>query len=327
MALPHAVKERNEAIAARNEVLQKLLPLITRTCENKLRDKMRQERESAIQETALKLCTPSILQGWLTSPRRTWFCHWLSRVTFTTAIDVIREVNTVIDWKPIEELPLPGMPLSPTSCDELRKCMITALSRFEIDSQLVFYMKWGCFQCKGVTIAKALHVSESLISLILQRTINYIKSHLVAHFAIADTSLVGTRHPIEGFENIEGKGQRQINDGIVDLVMVRPRDQQFAFYATYSPLSVSPAEVVAILQEESTRLPTAGSKQPLINAQQQSRIADENTVRTWLADINLEIKSLIPPMRSVATASCQASIEVSDAENQGIERAELPRDP
>ena len=81
-------------LAARDELIEKMTPLIERIVSSKLQGKWRQDRASVVQETFLKLCDPAKIRTWLESPKRTWFCHWVVVVAYHTAIDWIRHSDS-----------------------------------------------------------------------------------------------------------------------------------------------------------------------------------------------------------------------------------------
>jgi hypothetical protein len=86
--------------------------------------------------------------------------------------------------------------------------------------------------------------------------------------AVAKVSLVGTCHPVDGFDRLEQNERDRMNESIRMMLATRPLNEQFAFYMTYSPLAAAP-ELLA------TRIGV-----------------DQETVRGWLANLEGEIKAL-----------------------------------
>ena len=143
-------------LAARDELIENMTPLIERIIASKLQNQWRQDRANVVQETYLKLCDPAKVRTWLESSKRTWFCHWVAVVAYNTAIDWIRRSDAVSLGKADA---LPGATNSQTARDlqeqaeELRRAIIAATSEFELEWQLVFCMKFSYFEPSVADIA------------------------------------------------------------------------------------------------------------------------------------------------------------------------------
>ena len=102
-------------LAARDELIANLTPLIERIVSSKLQGKWRQDRPSVVQETFLKLCDPAKLRTWLESPKRTWFCHWVVVVAYTPRSTGFA-IPIPLPWAQSMSLPLPLVRRRLTDC-------------------------------------------------------------------------------------------------------------------------------------------------------------------------------------------------------------------
>ena len=258
-------------LAARDELMEKMAPLVERIVHSKLQGWRRQDRDDVVQETFLKLCDPAKLRTWLESPRRSWFCHWVAVVAARTVIDRFRSFGS-----PPPPSPPPPGPFDDGEfegqAEQLRKCIIATLGEFELEWQLGFAMRWSYLEPCISDIARAAKVSEETVYYrhrkIKERIANRCSPLLSSE--VAEVELPGTRHPVKGYERLERSKQDEVNDAIRTMVAARPIREQFAFYIKYSPLAASVDELAAQLQE------------------------DKETVHGWLADIETQIKRICP---------------------------------
>lgn len=260
-------------LAARDELMEKMTPLIERIVSGKLQGKWRQDRASVVQEAFLKLCEPAKIRTWLESPKRTWFCHWVVVVAYHTAIDWIRHSDSAPVGS-VDVLRTSASPQTPRGlqeqAEELREAIIAALSEFELEWQLVFCMKFSYLDPSISDIARAVKVAEETVFFRLRKIKDRVACRCASLLspAVANVALVGTCHPVDGFDRLERDRRDQINDAIRTILISRPLKERFAFYMTYSPLAASPDLLAARIGE------------------------DKDTVRCWLANIGGEINRL-----------------------------------
>jgi RNA polymerase sigma factor (sigma-70 family) len=260
-------------LAARDELIDNMTPLIERVVNSKLQGRWRQDRASVVQETFLKLCDPAKVRTWLESPKRTWFCHWVVVVAYHTAIDWIRRCDSV-SVGAADVLPAATGPQTPhelqEQAEELRRAIIAALAEFELEWQLVFCMKYSYFEPCVSAIARAVNVAEETVFFRLRKIRERVACRCASLLspAVAKVALVGIRHPMDGFDCLTRERRAQINDAIITMLTTRPLKEQFAFYMKYSPLAASVDLLAARVGE------------------------DKDTVCGWLANIEGEIKRL-----------------------------------
>ena len=262
-------------LAARDELMENMTPLIERVVGSKLQGKWRQDRASVVQETFLKLCDPAKIRTWMESPKRTWFCHWVVVVAYHTAIDWIRHSDSA-SLGAVDVLPAATSPQMPhgleEQAEELRQAIIAALSEFELEWQLVFCMKFSYLEPCVSEIARAVKVAEETVFFRLRKIKERVACRCASLLspAVAKVALVGTCHPVDGFDRLERDRRDRINDAIITMLIARPLKEQLAFYMKYSPLAASLDVLAARVRE------------------------DKNTVRGWLANIEGEIKRMCP---------------------------------
>jgi RNA polymerase sigma factor (sigma-70 family) len=258
-------------LAARDELVEKMTPLIQRIVSSKLQGKWRQDRDSVVQETFLKLCDPAKVRTWLESPKRTWFCHWVVVVAYHEAINWIRR-HSHFDTLGSDEGAPSHVDLQ-EQAEALRKAIIAALSECELECQLAFCMKFTYLEPCISDIARAVKMCEKTVFNWLSETKERVARRCASLLssAVAKAALVGTFHPVAGFDRLERTRQDQINDDIVTMLIDRPAKEQLVFYMKYSPLAASLDELAAQVHE------------------------DKSTVREWLANIEAEIKRMFPP--------------------------------
>ena len=262
-------------LAARDELIEKMTPLIERIVGGKLQGKWRQDRESVVQETFLKLCNPAKIRTWLESPRRTWFCHWVVVVAYHVVIDWLNDHSRFDPLGP-DDGSQPPLDFQ-EQAEALRKAIIAALSELGMERQLVFCMKFSYFRPCVADIVRSVNSVSNVCEKTVFNWLGETKKHVASRVAkllssaVAKAALVGTLHPVAGFDRLERTRRDQINDAIITLLTARPIKEQLAFYMKYSPLAASLDELVAQVHE------------------------DKNTVRDWLANIEGEIKRLFPP--------------------------------
>ena len=80
-------------LAAHDELIARMTPLVEKMVGSKLQGKWRQDRANVVQDTFLKLCDPAKLRTWLESPRRTWFCHWAVVVAHHCSVNWMRRAS------------------------------------------------------------------------------------------------------------------------------------------------------------------------------------------------------------------------------------------
>jgi DNA-directed RNA polymerase specialized sigma24 family protein len=263
-------------LAARDELIEKMTPLVERIVASKLQGRWRQDRACAVQDTFLKLCDPAKLRTWLENPKRTWFCHWVAVVASHAAIDWVRRPDSAsvggVDILPGAASTHASVELQELA-ERLRTEIIAGLFEFKWEWQLVFCMKFSYLEPSVSDIAHAVNVSEEAVFFRLRKIKERIacRCESLLSPAVAKAALVGTCHPVDGFNRLEPARRDQVNAAIRGLLAARPLKEQYAFSMKYSPLAVSPDLLAAQLQE------------------------DENTVRGWLATIEKEIQHLFPP--------------------------------
>jgi DNA-directed RNA polymerase specialized sigma24 family protein len=262
-------------LAARDELIEKMRPLAERLVGGALDGKWRQDRDAVVHETVLKLCDPGKIRTWWESPRRTWFCHWVAVVTYHTAIDWTRRSGPAAAGGATVLSAAASPPASSglaEQAEELRKAIIAALSEFECSWQLVFCMRFSYLEPCISDIARAVKVSEETVFFRL-RKIKERVNHGCRQFlspAVAKAELVGTRHPVDGFDRMDRDRRDRMNDAIRTMLEARPLKEQLAFHLMYSPMAASPDEIAVQVQEA------------------------KDCVLAWLANIEAEIKRLLP---------------------------------
>jgi RNA polymerase sigma factor (sigma-70 family) len=255
-------------LAARDELMRQMMPRIERIVSSKLQGRWRQDRENVVQETFLKLCDPAKVRTWLESPKRTWFCHWAVVVAYHTAIDWIRRHS---HFEPLDADEKSQSPLDlQEQAEALRKAIIAALSEFELEWQLVFCMKFSYLEPCISDIVYSVKVCEKTVFNRLGETKERVARRCASLLstAVAKVALVGTFHPVDGYDRLAQARRDQINDAIRTIVTARPLEEQLTFYMKYSPLAASLDELAAQVRE------------------------DKDTVRGWLVRIEEEIKHL-----------------------------------
>jgi DNA-directed RNA polymerase specialized sigma24 family protein len=256
-------------LAARDELLEKMRPLIEQIHRNKLRGWRRQDQDDAIQTTFTKLCNPAKMRTWWESPRRAKFCCWVAVIASHDAIDVLSHPRPPPDPPDSEG---PDDPIDPMEqAEALRKAIINVLSKSELKLQLVFCMKYSYLDPCVADIAHAARVAERTVFNKLREIKEHI-AHAVEHLAsidVARATLIGTRrYPLKGFEQLERARRDQINGAVVAMLATHPIKELLAFYTTYSPLAASLDEIATQVREH------------------------KDTVYGWLANIEEEIKRM-----------------------------------
>ena len=259
---------RNGRVAL-DELIEKVTPVVERTVSLTLRSNpWRQRRGDAIQNTFVKLCAPEKLATWLEGPRRSWFCHWVYAVAYRCAIDMIND--------PFKPQPLGETTANATAAIDaqeqavqLRKVINTTLLEFDLEWRLVFYMRFSCLGPDRSTIARAARIAKETVSFRLRKMKERIAGRGGALLSpeVRKVTLVGVRHPVEEYERLEKKDERdKVNININALLRTCPLEKQFAFYAKYSPLSPDIESIADQLGQ------------------------DSDTVGRWIEQIELQIR-------------------------------------
>ena len=260
-------------LAARDELIANLTPLIERIVSSKLQGKWRQDRPSVVQETFLKLCDPAKLRTWLESPseRGSATGSWLSPITPPSTGFAI---PIPLPWAQSIYCPQPPVRRRLTDCTNkprnFARRSSPQLSEFELEWQLVFCMKYSYLEPCISDIARAVKVAKETVFFRLKKIKARVACRCAALLspAVAKAALVGICHPVDGFDRFERDRRDQINDAIRTMLTTRPLKEQFIFYMKYSPLAAEP-DLLAVRVGE-----------------------DKDTVRGWLVDMEEEIKRL-----------------------------------
>jgi len=260
-------------LSARDELMEKVTPLVERIVNRKFQGIWRQDRENVAQEVFLKLCDPAKLRTWLESPRRTWFCHWAAVVASHTAIEWIRRSGAAsvgcVDA-------LAGTSGSDTALDlreqaeALRATIIVALSEFDLEWRLVFYMKYSYLKPCISDIARGAGMAEETVFFRLRKIKEALRQRCESLIspAVAKVALAGTRHPVDWFDRLESAQRDQINRDSIAILASCPIKQQLAFHMKYSPPAVAADVIAAQVGEE------------------------EGTVLNWLVGIEAQIRRI-----------------------------------
>lgn len=227
---------------ALDELIEKVTPLVERTANLKLQgNPWRQRRGDAIQNTLVKLCTPEKLATWWENPRRSWFCHWAYVVAYHCAIDAIHDTSSSQEPSDIEANPTVTVDVR-EQAKRLREAINTTLVEFDLEWRLVFCMKFSYVAPDISTIAREAKIAKETVFFRLRKMKERIAERCDALLSpeVLKIVLVGVRHPVEEFERLEKKAERdRVNSRINELLGAHPMEEQFAFYAKYSPLSPS----------------------------------------------------------------------------------------
>jgi DNA-directed RNA polymerase specialized sigma24 family protein len=307
-------------LAARDELLAKMTPLVERIVGRTLQGRWRQDQASVVQETLLKLCDRAKIRTWLESPNRPWFCYWVAVVAVNTAREWIRHAGPTLGGS-TEVLPAAVSPQTPQGlqrqAEELRKAIIAALSEFEVEWQLVFCMKFSYLDPSITDIANTVKVPERTIFFRLHKIKERIACRCTSLLspAVAKATIIGAFHPVEGFQRLGRSLRDRINDAIRRILTAYPIEHQLAFYIKYSPLSASSDEIAAQLREEA------------------------NTVRGWFTNIDAEINAAYDLIRRAdltpsgstevlpVTDSPQTSVVAQQSDSLAQEGAPQPKSP
>jgi hypothetical protein len=227
-------------LAARDELIEKMTPLIEKIVNGKLQGNWRCHRLDAMQITFTKLCNPGKIRTWLNNPRRVWFCHWVAAVTFNVVIDIIRK-ETLPPRSDIEDCGTNGLsqPELRELAEMLRHAIHKTLAESLPERQLVFCMKFAYTQPSNSCIANSVGVAEKTIFNWLDKLYAQIGHRWNAPIPkeLAEIVFEGNRHPLEGFYCLSPNDRKRANELINDLLSGYPLEQQLAFYMKFSPLS------------------------------------------------------------------------------------------
>ena len=235
-------EDSSDGRVALDGLIEKVTPLVERTVNLRLQgNPCRQRRGDAIQNTLVKLCTPEKLATWLENPQRSWFCHWVYVVAYRCALDVIGDTPSSQAPDDIEANPTVTVDVGEQAI-RLREAINTTLLEFDLEWRLVFCMKFSYIAPDISTIARAVKISKEAVFFRLRKMKERIAGCCDALLSpeILKIALVGVRHPVEEFERLEKKVERdRVNSRINELLGAHPMEKQFAFYAKYSPVSPS----------------------------------------------------------------------------------------
>jgi|GEM_PF-1744308 len=257
-------------LAARDELLEKMTPLVEQIVRGGLKYQWQQDREDVAQEAFLKLLNPAKLRTWLDNPKRAPFCHWASVVVAHIVIDWQRELPSIIVEEPADPSSSHTFSDVQERAEQLRKAIIAGLAEFEFEWQLVFCMKFSylepCISDIGLTVKRSKEAVFFRLRKIKESLARRCGSLLSSE--VKELELVGTCHPVKGFDQFEGVRRDHINNFLRTMLTARPIKEQLAFYLKYSPLAASLDELATHVRES------------------------KDTVQGWLADIEMQIKQL-----------------------------------
>lgn len=249
---------RDSSGTALDELIEKVRPLIWGVVNRRLRStQWWQDRGDVVQEVIAKLCNPSKIRTWLNEQERgrgAPFCHWVAPVA----------VNCVNDWlkkqRPVSSFP-PGFEEQDRVASQdglteqaarLRQTIRSVLAEFELEWRLVYCMKFSYFEPAIADIADAQDIANETVHFRVKR----IHKSIAARYSepispeLARVALTGTRHPVEGFEQLQKPEKTRLNASIIQLLKDRPAKEQFAFYARYSPLALNHDTIAEQVGEE-----------------------------------------------------------------------------
>jgi len=268
--------EASMGLLARDELIDRMTPLIDRIVNGKLHGWLRQEREMARQEVILKLYNPAKIRTWWDDPRESWFCTWVAAVASHVVLDIFRR-----DKRKREREQQLGSEndafdnrQSPDEIEKqaeaLRQRILIALSTFEWEWQLAYCMKYSHLDTRNSDLERVVNRTEKTVIERLKAINAYIKRQCDSLLSdeVAQVMLAGTRHPWDGLDHCDRAKRDRVNDAIKMMIAARSLQEQLAFYLKYSPLAASLKEITERVGE------------------------DEDTVRGWLANIDRTIIDL-----------------------------------
>lgn len=230
-------------LAARDELIERMGPLIERAINRRLQGNWRKYQADAIQNTYAKLCNPQKIQTWLDRQDRQAgapFCHWVAVVAFHEAINVT----------PPPPPPPPG-PRPPgddpmleserrEQATKLRDTIRAALREFPLEWGLAYYMKCSYLKPRISDIASAVGIAEETVHWRVREMNKRIRSRYAEPIPpeVGNVAFPGTRHPVEDFDRLEPAKRKRLNEQINQLLAARSIQEQFALYARYSPLAL-----------------------------------------------------------------------------------------
>ena len=218
-----------------------------------------QDQEDVVHEVITVLCKPHKLRTWLDKQDRgegAPFCHWVAPVA----------VNCLNDWIRGRDDP-PQTPPDFDCCDgrdaasglrekeelakKLRETIRAVLFEFPWESQLVFCMRWSYLEPTIADIERAADRKERTVFYRLDKIYERIKCQYAEPISpdLAKIVLVCARHPVAGYDRLPESDQAALNQSINRFLAARPLKEQFAFYATCSPLALEAAAIANQVDE------------------------------------------------------------------------------